>query len=247
MMVYEKINDAVKNFSEYDALFSKVNPGETDLSKINDIIRSKKENALKMALETRKFEIGLYWTRAAYFWAFIAVMFTAYFMIFNAEGWEIVLCRNELLIGVSALGLFLSMCWFCVNKGSKYWQENWEQHVDLLENDVMGPLYKTTKACESGFSNMFGFWHAYKYSVGKINILISAVISVVWGILLLQRVIFCVGEELSSQSIFVIVVILLLLLFFSFCLFLGCVSTDSNGNKIVKLDCREIKKEDKHG
>ncbi|MGH8568044.1 MAG: hypothetical protein ACREXU_08475, partial [Gammaproteobacteria bacterium] len=30
-----------------------------------------------------------------------------------------------------------------VNRGSKFWQENWENHVDLLEDQIMGPLYKT--------------------------------------------------------------------------------------------------------
>ena len=35
----------------------------------------KYEKALEYALETRKFEIELYWERAKYFWAFIAASF----------------------------------------------------------------------------------------------------------------------------------------------------------------------------
>lgn len=29
------------------------------------------------------------------------------------------------------------------NKGSKYWHENWENHVQMLEDAVIGPLHKT--------------------------------------------------------------------------------------------------------
>ena len=37
-----------------------------------------------IALDIRKFEIDLYWKRAAYFWTFIAAAFGAYFLMFNA-------------------------------------------------------------------------------------------------------------------------------------------------------------------
>src|SRR5690554_7502176 len=43
---------------------------------------------------------------------------------------------------LSCLGVVFSFAWFCVNRGSKYWQENWEKHVDVLEDEVTGPLYK---------------------------------------------------------------------------------------------------------
>ncbi|WP_442906362.1 RipA family octameric membrane protein [Halomonas sp. MES3-P3E] len=32
--------------------------------------------------------------------------------------------------------------WFCANRGSKFWQKNWEKHVGQLEDKVTGPLYK---------------------------------------------------------------------------------------------------------
>jgi tRNA A-37 threonylcarbamoyl transferase component Bud32 len=37
-----------------------------------------RKEALKQALDIRKFEIDLYWKRATYFWAFIAVSFAGY-------------------------------------------------------------------------------------------------------------------------------------------------------------------------
>ena len=37
------------------------------------------KEAYKVALDTRKFEIDMYWRRATYFWAFIVAIFVAYF------------------------------------------------------------------------------------------------------------------------------------------------------------------------
>lgn len=44
---------------------------------------------------------------------------------------------------LACVGLIFSLAWFLTNRGSKYWQENWENHVDMLEDGITGPLYKT--------------------------------------------------------------------------------------------------------
>jgi hypothetical protein len=46
---------------------------------------AKGEKALELALDIRKFEIGLYWQRAAYFWALIAGALAGYFAILSAD------------------------------------------------------------------------------------------------------------------------------------------------------------------
>jgi hypothetical protein len=51
--------------------------------------------------------------------------------------------KTHLFLVVTGLGLVLSAAWYLANRGSKQWQENWENHVDLLEYEVKGPLYKT--------------------------------------------------------------------------------------------------------
>jgi hypothetical protein len=48
-----------------------------------NLTKTSYEKALDIALDTRKFEIDLYWKRANYFWLFVAAMFTAYFLIAN--------------------------------------------------------------------------------------------------------------------------------------------------------------------
>jgi hypothetical protein len=98
--------------------------------------------ALQHALDIRKFEIGLYWQRATYFWALIAVAFAGYFAILAAEHMsEVDKTFNAFVI--ACVGLIFSLSWFLANRGSKYWQENWENHVDMLEDGITGPLYKT--------------------------------------------------------------------------------------------------------
>jgi hypothetical protein len=129
--------------------------------------------ALDFALDIRKFEIELYWKRATYFWTLIAASFAAYFALQSSTR-----AHHSLILLVSCVGFLLSLGWYLVNRGSKYWQVNWERHVDLLESDVVGPLYKTSISREE-FS-LFEFWDGYPYSVTRINQLISLFVVLVW-------------------------------------------------------------------
>lgn len=102
----------------------------------------KAEAALQHALDIRKFEIGLYWQRATYFWALIAVAFAGYFAVLAAEHMSAADKAFNAFV-IACVGLIFSLSWFLANRGSKYWQENWENHVDMLEDGITGPLYKT--------------------------------------------------------------------------------------------------------
>lgn len=101
-----------------------------------------KREALKQALDIRKFEIELYWKRATYFWGFLIVIFAGYFAVLGSDTIGETSKLNMLLI-ISCIGFLFSAGWFLVNKGSKYWLNNWEKHVDNLEDEIMGPLYKS--------------------------------------------------------------------------------------------------------
>jgi hypothetical protein len=87
---------------------------------------SKAKGAHDLALDIRKFEIGLYWQRAAYFWALIAAAFAGYFAILSADK---LVDKEYLAYIVSCIGFIFTWAWFLVNRGSKYWQENWENHL----------------------------------------------------------------------------------------------------------------------
>lgn len=96
--------------------------------------------AFDQVSDIRKFEIELYWKRATYFWALITVAFAGYFSILASEHMP-----NKFFLSliVSSVGLVFTFAWFLSSRGSKYWQENWENHLDLLEDSITGPLYKT--------------------------------------------------------------------------------------------------------
>lgn len=137
--------------------------------------------ALEYALDIRKFEIGLYWQRATYFWTLIAAAFAGYFAILAAE----TMPEKEFNAYVIAcIGFVFSVAWFLVNRGSKFWQENWENHVDMLEDSVVGPLYKTILRRPQA-EGVIEAWvdGPLPISVSKVNQWVSLFTSLVWLVL----------------------------------------------------------------
>lgn len=161
--------------------------------------KKKHKKALKQAYEIRKFEIELYWKRAAYFWTFIGAAFVAYGVFYKAN---LDTEKQFILVVIACVGLVFSVAWHCVNKGSKFWQENWENHVELLEDQVFGPLYKTRtqrppdrlskwgkKLGKCGNIISADFYVApVNFSVSKINQLVSTFMAFMWGFILLDSV-----------------------------------------------------------
>ena len=146
----------------------------------------KRKAALEHALDIRKFEIQLYWTRAAYFWAFIGAALAAYGAIQTITDGR---TRSDLSVIVSCVGIVFSFAWYCVNRGSKQWQENWENHVDLLEDAITGPLYKTVlrRARPTTMERVKRVFNGpAAFSVSKINQLISIYITAIWVLLLVH-------------------------------------------------------------
>jgi hypothetical protein len=137
----------------------------------------KGRKALEYALDTRKFEITLYWQRTAYFWALIAAAFAGYFAVLSAEHNE---QQGFNAFALACIGFIFSLAWFCVNRGSKFWQENWERHVDLLEDAVCGPLYKTVL---QGSIDERSFVGGAPFSVSRVNQWVSLFIIAIWVLL----------------------------------------------------------------
>lgn len=153
---------------------------------------AKHRRALQHALDIRKFEIELYWKRSTYFWTFIAAALAGFGAI--QVGRDIP-PRQQLSVLVSSLGLVFSFSWWCVNKGSKRWQENWENHVDMLENEFIGPLYKTvaSRPPVAEHTKLGPFWYRWlkhgvagpaPFSVSNINQIVSLFVTLVWLLLI---------------------------------------------------------------
>lgn len=160
---------------------------------------SKIENAYRQAAEIRKFEIELFWKRAGYFWAFIVSIYAAFFNVQkefyydDCTGFE---HGTIPLLSLSAMGFFFCLAWLLSSYASKFWQENWENHIDLLEDYVTGPLHKIYSAGES-------------FSVSKINIAAGYVVSFFSaGLFVFELVEFCRNLKLNHFLIFLVLIVL---------------------------------------
>ena len=187
------------------------------------------EKALDIALDTRKFEIDLYWKRANYFWLFVAAMFTAFFVVANNLYKEIEVFDVNLkvyhkvphlefmnlyfLLIISFLGFTFSLGWYYVNRASKFWQNNWEAHVDLLSKKNHGELFTTIKASNRDFWKLD---KEYPFSVSRVNQLLSLITTFIWMIMFLGSIYFLLSNKFSfsiSDSCNIIFLFVSLLIF----------------------------------
>ncbi|WBX93385.1 hypothetical protein [Pseudoxanthomonas mexicana] len=158
-------------------------------SKYKTAFRGKEGRAFEVALEARRFEIQMYWTRTAYFWTISAAALAGFFAL---EAQDKV---NPIYpFSVSCIGAVLALGWGLANKGSKYWHENWEHHVQLLEDSIVGPLHKTLvyrpaeplRMRRDFFSQVLT--GPAEFSVSKINSIFSWFFFVVWLVLVVLTV-----------------------------------------------------------
>lgn len=192
------------------------------------------KNAFNNSLDIRKFEIDLYWKRATYFWTFIGATFAGYITLQSSS----IKSDNNILLLITCLGMIFSLSWLCVNKGSKFWQENWENHVDLLEDSNTGPLYKTVISNKLESSNQEKlksfFVGSHAYSVSKINQIISLYITILWFILIINE---CwVNYNNNGFSLFGIVILVLTI---NFCFLILVLGETSFGDKKVSTTVRK--------
>jgi hypothetical protein len=146
--------------------------------------------ALQVAHEIRKFEIELYWKRATYFWAILAVAFAGFFAAQNASN----------LLGavlISHIGLILGLAWYLVNRGGSAWQQNWELHVDLLEDQVTGPLYKTL--INRKLYRLSDLTGPFPFSPTRVNAIVSMFVTAVWMPLILKANHALFTNDLTTQ------------------------------------------------
>lgn len=135
----------------------------------------------EIALETRKFEIDLYWKRTTYYWAFSAAIIAAYALVYTKKDPGV---GSYTLLSVLALcGVVFSLGWYLANRGSKYWQENWEDHIAQQITRHYGPIFKILKHPKRQ-KRLWGIG-GFPFSVSKINQLTSGFLFFVWIILLI--------------------------------------------------------------
>jgi hypothetical protein len=85
-----------------------------------------KEDLYKIAIETRNMEIGLFWQRSNYFLVLNTAVAVGFFSIKSVE-FQVIL---------ALFGIVVSVLWFGVNLGSKYWQSRWEHRASVIESEI---------------------------------------------------------------------------------------------------------------
>lgn len=198
---------------EYDKKFETKNHDSTKL-----------RAAFTQVSDIRKFEIELYWKRAGYFWTLIAVAFAGYFAILSANK---IPSKFFLSFIVGAIGFVFTFAWYLVNRGSKYWQENWENHLDLLEDEITGPLYKTLLERPGGdtLSEQL-VTGPLSVSVSKINQWVSVFVLFIWLLLAAFSVYKTTASLIISQHDWLVICAHLLVTGVAF---LSCLSMVARG------------------
>lgn len=139
-------------------------------------LKDKIQNKYNTSLDTRKLEIELFWKRSLFFWGFIGAAFIAY-ASFAKEG-------SNLALIIANFGVVCSFAWTMANRGSKYWQENWEKKVEKTEVHITGLLFKCP---EEEDKTKFFLYRARKYSVSKLTIALSDYVLFLWSCLVIYE------------------------------------------------------------
>jgi vacuolar-type H+-ATPase subunit I/STV1 len=160
---------------EYYKRFGIIRNEETNEYYVDDNKKEKSEKLYERIWQIRNFEIEKYWTRVAYFWGFIVLVFGGYISVITSNRLE-KLSNLHIDLLLLLLGLLFSLSWYLVSIGSKAWQLNWETHIDWLENYIDFPIYKTIFYKNNKF-----------YSVSKINEIMALIILCVWIGLIIQN------------------------------------------------------------
>jgi hypothetical protein len=183
-MISNFINYTFRLYWLVDVLSFFIKKDEEALRQISDqdyidiFIKNKTEDQIKFiyqqAWAAKNFEIELYWKRAQYFWAFQIAAFAGYFGVLNSDDYSLEIPKNpEILFFVVCIGFITALAWNFINQGSKTWQRHWENHVDMLEKYITGPLYQIVTAQKT-------------FSVSKINDIVSRFFVFIWVLLAIK-------------------------------------------------------------
>jgi hypothetical protein len=170
----------------------------------NDFQNEQTMKRFDAALATRQFEIDLLWKRSLFFWGFISSAFVA---IAALKGE-----RPRLALLIAAFGFVCSFVWSLVNRGSKYWQEQWEKKLERCEDAaIKDHLFRPPR--EEAKSSAFPLWAGRRYSVSKLASAVSDLCCLVWLAIFTAQYAACLGknwrEHVQMQSHLVVIGVLI--------------------------------------
>lgn len=131
--------------------------------------------ALERAHQIRQFEIDLSWKRANYFWLLQAAAITGLGVVLSADKDRQL---PELLpLALACLGFICAFAGWLSAKGSKFWYQNWEKHIDCLEDAFEGRLHKTVWIGSKGIS----------HSVSRVNTELLSAFASFWALAIIWQ------------------------------------------------------------
>lgn len=151
----------------------------------NEAEITRHREAYDKAHDIRKFEIEMYWRRSAYLWTLQGAALAGLALILSTgtftegclppasettEQCYLDWIRLVVIVAIWCFGTFTAFVWLLLLRGAKFWQDNWERHVDFLEDRISGALYKTYPVPK----------FEAPYSVSKLNELMAGFTLLMW-------------------------------------------------------------------
>lgn len=192
--------------------------GESSGTKDKENVDTKWEKALNFAVKTREFEIELYWKRSNMFMLMNGAAFVGFYTVAAGEHFK----ENRLYaLIILLLGFTFAVAWHLICRGSLFWQENWEAHIDALEEPVMGPMYRYVHYKGESKYRPWKLVKSYPYSVSKIMALTSFLVILFWivtFILSFSNLFPCAVLELNKNIAVIAVLAGIVIVFLFHCL-----------------------------
>lgn len=200
-----------------------------DCEKCNEL------NAVYERLQkNRELEIKNLWQRSIFLATFLVLCYTAYGTLIkdvlcsDCAIKDNFPCLNLVLIFISLIGILMSILWICMAKGSKAWQEVYEDAIgkyekgDLSEDIPENYRSNKLKGDPSKRDRCLLSVNGGPYSPSKINIVIGQISFAIWIFIYLTHVIchlkisielekLCYCVPIAIVSIVVVIVIWLML------------------------------------
>lgn len=140
------------------------------------------------SVKAYQFELDLFWKRSLFFWGFIGAAFVA---LTSKEA------TPRLQVIIASFGFVCSMALTLVNRGSKFWYENWETKTQNTELFVTGVLYGKPEQGKRATPNhipkleRLGRWlfKARKFSPSRLAVALSDYMAVLWFCVAVSKVV----------------------------------------------------------
>ena len=171
---------------------------------MTDSITSNQKNEFELlklefekALQQRNLELDLYWKRIWFFGALLIALAAGYFQLIDKH-------KNYCVL-ISLIGFLVSLAQSAINRGSKWWQESWDEIVKNREAAlgvfVIKGRYRREKilldACRWDKKEN-PFTSSRRYSISKLAILILDIICLFWLGLWIKDI--CFANSTISRS-----------------------------------------------